>query len=43
MSGNSEQDTMDRFAGEPLAGFLQKPFELAVLRTTLQSFRAQPS
>ena len=43
MSGNSEQDTMDQFAGEPLADFLQKPFELTALRTTLQSFRAQPS
>ena len=31
-SGYSEQETMDRYRGEGLAGFIQKPFDLQNFR-----------
>jgi len=34
-SGYSEQDTIEQLAGEELAGFLQKPFQLSELRMLL--------
>lgn len=34
-SGYSEQDTMDRFLGRGLAGFIQKPYQLGDLRARL--------
>lgn len=43
MSGFSEQDAMERLAGDAYSGFVQKPFELAVLRSTLRKFVDQPS
>lgn len=36
MSGYSEQDATDRLATEGLAGFLQKPYELATLQATVR-------
>jgi two-component system, cell cycle sensor histidine kinase and response regulator CckA len=36
MSGYTEQEAVARFAGQSLAGFLQKPFTLADLRQKLQ-------
>jgi PAS domain S-box-containing protein len=36
MSGFNEQDAINRFAGKGLAGFIQKPFKLEVLRARLQ-------
>jgi len=36
MSGFNEQETVARFTGKGLAGFLQKPFTLAALREKLQ-------
>jgi DNA-binding NtrC family response regulator len=36
-SGYGEQDAMSRFTGEGLAGFLQKPFQLADLRDILRA------
>ncbi len=36
MSGYSEQDAADRLATEGLAGFLQKPYELATLQATVR-------
>ncbi|HXU23846.1 MAG TPA: response regulator [Tepidiformaceae bacterium] len=36
MTGYTEQDTVGRFAGKGLAGFVQKPFELTTLRATLR-------
>jgi PAS domain S-box-containing protein len=36
LSGYSEKDVMDRFAGRELAGFLQKPFKLDALRERLR-------
>ena len=35
MSGYSEQDAVTRFAGKGLAGFVQKPFSLELLRERL--------
>jgi DNA-binding NtrC family response regulator len=37
MSGFSEQDAAARLAGEGLAGFLQKPYELTSLRDTVRA------
>ncbi len=34
-SGYNEQDLIDRFAGKPLAGFIQKPYKTALLREKL--------
>jgi PAS domain S-box-containing protein len=34
-SGYNEQDATQRFAGKGLAGFIQKPFDMATLRTKL--------
>jgi CheY-like chemotaxis protein len=34
-SGYNEQDLMDRFAGQGLAGFIQKPYKTAKLRDKL--------
>ena len=36
-SGYNEQDTTARFAGKGLAGFLQKPFQLALLRDRVRA------
>jgi PAS domain S-box-containing protein len=36
MSGFNEQDAIGRFAGQGLAGFIQKPFTLPALREKLQ-------
>lgn len=36
-SGYNEQDAADRFVGQGLAGFLQKPFQLPTLRDKLES------
>jgi CheY-like chemotaxis protein len=35
-SGYNEQDATQRFAGKGLAGFIQKPYEMAVLREKLK-------
>ncbi len=35
-SGYSETDAMQRFSGKGLAGFLQKPFDMAALKTMLE-------
>jgi two-component system cell cycle sensor histidine kinase/response regulator CckA len=43
MSGYNEQEATNRFAGKGLAGFLQKPFQLAVLREKLQAVIGAPS
>jgi CheY-like chemotaxis protein len=40
MSGFTQQEALDRFAGSGLAAFLQKPFTLASLRETLQGIFA---
>ena len=37
MSGYNEQDAVMRFAGKGLAGFLQKPFSVEMLRERLMS------
>ncbi|HEY0462859.1 MAG TPA: response regulator, partial [Polyangiaceae bacterium] len=37
MSGYNEQDAVMRFAGKGLAGFLQKPFTVEMLRERLMS------
>jgi PAS domain S-box-containing protein len=37
MSGYNEQEATNRFAGKGLAGFLQKPYQLAVLRDALRT------
>ncbi len=37
MSGFTEQDSTERFAGLGLAGFIQKPYELSGLRSAIQS------
>jgi two-component system, cell cycle sensor histidine kinase and response regulator CckA len=39
-SGSSEQDATQRFAGRGLAGFLQKPYELAKLEGTIRGVLA---
>lgn len=36
MSGFSEQEAAERFADEGLAGFIQKPFEMDLLRTSIR-------
>jgi len=36
MSGFTERDTIDRFSGKRLAGFIQKPFDRAGLQATLR-------
>jgi CheY-like chemotaxis protein len=36
-SGYSEQESLRRFAGEGLAGFLQKPYQLEELKDRLAS------
>lgn len=36
MSGYNEQTAISGFVGKGLAGFLQKPFELALLRETVR-------
>ena len=35
MSGFAEKDTVDRFAGKRLAGFIQKPFDAPDLRALI--------
>jgi PAS domain S-box-containing protein len=40
MSGFNEQDAVHRFAGQGLAGFIQKPFKLETLREKLQAIFA---
>jgi CheY-like chemotaxis protein len=35
-SGYNEQDVVQQFAGKGLAGFIQKPYNVAKLRDTLQ-------
>ncbi|MBI3414593.1 MAG: PAS domain-containing protein [Verrucomicrobia bacterium] len=37
MSGFNEQEAVNRFAGQGLAGFLQKPFRLETLREKIQA------
>ena len=37
MSGFTEQDSTERFAGLGLAGFIQKPYELSGLRSAIQA------
>ena len=37
MSGYSEQDTMERFAGRPPNGFIQKPYDLATLYAAIRA------
>ncbi|MGH2632385.1 MAG: response regulator, partial [Tepidiformaceae bacterium] len=37
MSGYSEQEATTPFAGQRLAGFIQKPYDIATLRETLRS------
>ncbi len=37
MSGFTEQDSLVRFAGLDLAGFVQKPYELSTLRSAVQA------
>jgi hypothetical protein len=37
MSGFTENDTIDRFAGKGLAGFIQKPFDRKRLQTKLHA------
>jgi CheY-like chemotaxis protein len=37
MSGYSEQDATGRFEGRKLAGFIQKPYELATLREVVRA------
>jgi DNA-binding response OmpR family regulator len=37
MSGFAEKDTVDRFAGKRLAGFIQKPFDRKRLQAKLRS------
>jgi len=36
MSGYSEQDATTRFAGQRLAAFIQKPYDIGTLRETLR-------
>jgi PAS domain S-box-containing protein len=40
ISGFTEKDTVDRFAGKRLAGFVQKPFERTTLQTLLEKVLA---
>ena len=42
MSGFTEQDTVDRFAGKELAGFIQKPFDRNRLQAKLRAVLTQP-
>ena len=37
MSGYNEQDAIARFVGKGLAGFIQKPFNIEDLKTSLRS------
>ena len=37
MSGYSEEEIAQRFVGQPLAGFLQKPFTLSMLVNLLKA------
>ncbi len=37
MSGFTEHDAVDRFAGKGLAGFLQKPFKSDELRAAMRA------
>jgi hypothetical protein len=37
MSGYNEQDAVTRFSGKGLAGFVQKPFTVEMLRERLLS------
>ena len=41
-SGYTEQDVTRRFAGEGLAGFIQKPYLFTALRDTLRAALAKP-
>jgi CheY-like chemotaxis protein/two-component sensor histidine kinase len=43
MSGFTEQDSLGRFAGLGLAGFVQKPYELSALRSAVQAALAATS
>jgi two-component system cell cycle sensor histidine kinase/response regulator CckA len=40
-SGYNEQEATNRFAGKGLAGFVQKPFQLATLRDAIASVRTK--
>ncbi len=42
MSGYSEHEAVQRFVGQGLAGFVQKPFSLDTLRATLQAAETEP-
>jgi two-component system, cell cycle sensor histidine kinase and response regulator CckA len=42
MSGFTEKDTIDRFAGKQLAGFIQKPFDRPRLQSKLHAVLTQP-
>ncbi len=42
-SGYSERDTTRRFAGQGLAGFLQKPYRMAALRAMLKEIVRPPA
>jgi DNA-binding response OmpR family regulator len=42
MSGFTEKDTIDRFAGKELAGFIQKPFDRKRLQAKLHAVLTQP-
>jgi len=42
MSGFPEKDTVDRFAGKALAGFIQKPFDRSRLQAKLHAVLTQP-
>jgi CheY-like chemotaxis protein len=37
MSGYAEQDATDRFGGSGLSGFIQKPYDLATLRSVVRN------
>jgi DNA-binding response OmpR family regulator len=42
MSGFTEKDTIDRFAGKELAGFIQKPFDRKRLQAKLHAVLTRP-
>ena len=43
MSGFNQQDAVERFTGKGLAGFVQKPFEIATLTAELRRVIAAPA
>ena len=42
-SGFTEQDATHRLAGQGLAGFLQKPYDMDQLRSLMQQVLGRPS